>query len=198
MRFHNLLARHRPRRHRDPLDAHRRRRRRPLPAIRGDQQGPRAARGRAARGGGAAPRQASGSASVDRARSSMALATLPVISTRLRRADTRPCAHAPMPRPAPGFETVEPELEDVYFSAVARPPRAGARGGGLTMECSLAIAAFELRSARGASRPTSTSSCSPRSPRCGWRPRAAPSRSAAVDIRHRQGAHQLAVCARAD
>ncbi len=45
-------------------------------------------------------------------------ASLPVISTRLRAGRTvvRACAGA---LPAPGFASVEPELEDVYFSAVA-------------------------------------------------------------------------------
>ena len=45
-------------------------------------------------------------------------ASLPVISTRLQAGRTvvRACAGAV---PAPGFASVEPELEDVYFSAVA-------------------------------------------------------------------------------
>lgn len=45
-------------------------------------------------------------------------ASLPVISTRLQAGRTVVRAYADTP-PAPGFEAVEPELEDVYFSAVA-------------------------------------------------------------------------------
>jgi len=54
---------------------------------------------------------------VDRAELEGVLAALPVISTRLQSGRTivRACADG---APAPGFEAVAPELEDVYFSAV--------------------------------------------------------------------------------
>jgi ABC-type multidrug transport system ATPase subunit len=44
--------------------------------------------------------------------------TLPVISTRLQSGETIVRAYADS-SPAPGFESVEPELEDVYFSVVS-------------------------------------------------------------------------------
>jgi ABC-2 type transport system ATP-binding protein len=44
--------------------------------------------------------------------------SLPIISTRLQSGHTVVRAYAPA-APAPGFEAVEAELEDVYFSAVA-------------------------------------------------------------------------------
>jgi len=53
---------------------------------------------------------------------------LPIISTRLQAGSTVVRAFADG-SPAPGFEAVEPELEDVYFSAVAghlRPVAAAA------------------------------------------------------------------------
>ena len=43
---------------------------------------------------------------------------LPIISTRLQSGETVVRAYAEAP-PEPGFESVEPDLEDVYFSAVA-------------------------------------------------------------------------------
>jgi len=55
---------------------------------------------------------------VDRAELESVRGELPVISTRLQSGRTvvRACAGA---APAPGFEPAAPELEDVYFSAVA-------------------------------------------------------------------------------
>jgi ABC-type multidrug transport system ATPase subunit len=54
---------------------------------------------------------------------------LPIISTRLQSGETVVRAYAEAP-PEPGFEAVEPDLEDVYFSAVAghlaEPVRAAA------------------------------------------------------------------------
>jgi ABC-2 type transport system ATP-binding protein len=44
--------------------------------------------------------------------------SLPVISTRLQSGSTVVRAYAEG-APGPGFEPVDPELEDVYFSAVA-------------------------------------------------------------------------------
>jgi len=55
---------------------------------------------------------------VDRVELGDTLATLPVISTRLQSGRTVVRAFADG-SPGPGFEAVHPELEDVYFSAVA-------------------------------------------------------------------------------
>jgi ABC-type multidrug transport system ATPase subunit len=55
---------------------------------------------------------------VERTELEGALATLPVISTRLQSGHTVVRAFADG-APGPGFEPVEPELEDVYFSVVA-------------------------------------------------------------------------------
>jgi ABC-type multidrug transport system ATPase subunit len=55
---------------------------------------------------------------VDRADMESALAGIPVISTRLHAGRNVVRAHADA-APGPGFEAVAPELEDVYFSAVA-------------------------------------------------------------------------------
>ncbi len=55
---------------------------------------------------------------VERAELEGALATLPVISSRLQSGRTVVRAFADA-APGPGFEPVAPELEDVYFSAVA-------------------------------------------------------------------------------
>jgi len=55
---------------------------------------------------------------VDRVELGDTLATLPVISTRLQSGRTVVRAFADG-APGPGFEAVHPELEDVYFSAVA-------------------------------------------------------------------------------
>ena len=85
--------------------------------------------------------------------------SLPVISTRLQSGRTVVRAYARRAR-APGFEAVEPELEDVYFSAVAghlepaprpRPPEAPS--------CSPSRGSSSGRGC-GACRRTSTSWCS--------------------------------------
>jgi hypothetical protein len=58
--------------------------------------------------------------------------TLPVISTRLQAGSTVVRAYAER-APGVGFEPVEPELEDVYFSAVAghlSPPGSPIAGAG--------------------------------------------------------------------
>ena len=120
VRFHNLLADIGAGRDRDPLDAHRRRRARTCARA-----SPSSARARCCSTG--EPRERRGAARGPHLaarggarRSSPAVqASLPVISTRLQTRPHGACAPTPRRARAPGFEPVAPDLEDVYFSAVA-------------------------------------------------------------------------------
>ena len=121
-RFLNLLAGDRRQCRRHPVDPHRRRRRRPLPADGGARQRARAARGQARRPHRRDPRQ--DLEEDDRPRRARSTTSKATRSSRPACSPARRSIHVLADKQPDGFEPVEGGLEDVYFSTLSTLRRA--------------------------------------------------------------------------
>ena len=124
VRFHNLLADIAADVDRDPVDAHRQRRRRPVRQLRGHQRGPGAAHRRARRAGRAGSRAASGARSSTKAEAEALKAQ---VQRRVDAAAGRPHRRARLRRdgsPEPASSRSRPISRTSYFCTHRRLPRA--------------------------------------------------------------------------